>query len=104
MNIKEVIEQQIIQLEPSPAKAKLDELRQKGQKFRDDRFPPNNSSLSGEWGHVSEWRDIKWVKITEKISNPKIFVERPEPQDIKQGYLGDCYFLSAVSALAEFPR
>jgi len=52
-NIADYIQQQIIQLEPSPAQKTIEELRAKGQTFRDDRFPPNNNSLSGEWGNVS---------------------------------------------------
>jgi hypothetical protein len=31
-----------------------------GKPFLDERFPPNQDSLSGEWGAVSEWKDIKW--------------------------------------------
>ena len=30
-------------------------------------------------------------------------VEGIEPDDIKQGQLGDCYFLATLSAIAEFP-
>jgi hypothetical protein len=41
------LEQQITLIEPSPEKGKLEELRKKGQKFIDERFPPNNNSLSG---------------------------------------------------------
>ena len=59
-NIADFIQQQIIQLEPSPAQKTIEELRAKGQKFRDDRFPPNKNSLTGEWGNVSEWNSIKW--------------------------------------------
>jgi len=78
-------------------------LRQKGQQFVDDDFPPNNRSLSGEWGRVSEWDQIKWEKISQKIQGSKIFVDKPEPRDIKQGYLGNCYYLAGLAALAERP-
>jgi calpain-15 len=30
-------------------------------------------------------------------------VGKPEPKDIKQGYLGDCYFLAGIAALSERP-
>jgi calpain-15 len=42
-----------------------------------------------------------WKRIPDVIRDP-IFVEgKIEPNDVYQGSLGDCYFLSAVSALSE---
>lgn len=33
----------------------------------------------------------------------KIFKGRPLPNDIKQGVLGDCYFLAGLAAICERP-
>ena len=103
VEIADFIEQQVIQLEPSPAQKTINELRQKGETFTDKRFPPNTNSLSGEWGNIADWNTIKWAKISEKIPQARIFVDKPDPRDIKQGYLGDCYFLAGLAALAERP-
>lgn len=68
----------------------------------DDRFPPNAASLSGEYS-TPDWNKINWQKIEKVVQNPVIFSDKVEPGDIKQGYLGDCYFLAALAALAERP-
>ena len=46
------------------------------------------------WKRPSEFLDPEQIRI---------FQDRIEPSDIKQGCLGDCYFLSSLSVLAEKP-
>lgn len=46
------------------------------------------------------WSKIKWMKAGEVIKSPKIITGKIEPTDIVQGYLGDCYFLAGLAALA----
>lgn len=68
--------------------------------YTDTDFPPNAKSL-GEH-HDSRGRKIVWKRISD-ITKNCVFFQSIDPNDIMQGNLGDCYFLSSISALAEVP-
>ena len=60
---------------------------------------------------VREWKKIKWIRATEcpdltdaAEGKLEVFKNEVTPSDIKQGSLGDCYFLSCLSVLAENPK
>jgi calpain-15 len=46
-------------------------------------------------------RPEEFMSEKDKIN---VFKGKIEPGDIEQGSLGDCYFLSTLSALAEWPH
>ena len=70
-----------------------------GLKFIDTIFPPVNDSLGST--DVNKSFPIEWRRSNDFLgSHIEVFSERIEPNDIKQGCLGDCWFLSAISALA----
>jgi calpain-15 len=50
----------------------------------------------------NKWKEYKWKRPNEMWGNGnfKLF-DTIAPGDIKQGVLGDCYFLSCLSAIAE---
>ncbi|XP_060712110.1 calpain-12 isoform X2 [Hemiscyllium ocellatum] len=62
--------------------------------FEDPKFPAGAGSL----GPVKE-TGIEWVRASELFSTPQFFVDSVNRTDIRQGRLGDCWFLAAMSSL-----
>jgi calpain-15 len=55
--------------------------------------------------HAQKWETYMWRRPSEVwgAGNFKVF-NKIDPTDIKQGDCGDCYFLSALSSVAEYPE
>ena len=94
-------------------KDQKDEIRKNhastGNKYSDPQFPPNSSCLAKDWGEVEyslqrEWKSFEFKRIDEIFPQPIKVFNDISPNDILQGKLGDCYYLSTLSAIAEFPK
>ncbi|XP_054556169.1 calpain-10 isoform X4 [Talpa occidentalis] len=69
--------------------------------FRDAAFPAADSSLlSGRSTPLARLRgDITWRRPQEICAAPRLFSDSPQEGPVKQGLLGDCWFLCACAAL-----
>ena len=70
----------------------------------DCTFPPERASLgSFTTGDLEEeLKSLVWATPKDIYgSNYYLFKDHVDPEDVAQGYLGNCYFLAAASALAE---
>jgi len=79
----------------------LKKLESKDEHFKDKDFPASDKSIG------RAMRDVVWLRAKEFAEGgeePKLFCDGIEPNDIRQGSLGDCYFLSSLSVLAEKPE
>ena len=88
-----------------------------GKPFKDEEFPAASQSLIENWKDksddiqalVGDWKKYEWIRASEIPSlnddegKLAVFAGNIEPADIKQGALGDCYFLSVLSVLTEKP-
>lgn len=83
------------------------EIRKLGYKnFVDPCFPPLDRSIydvtSGEEYPLSE-RPV-WKRPHEYMNGaPQLFEDDIDPNDIRQGALGNCWFLASIASLAESP-
>lgn len=85
-------------LDQSYDKIKSDCLRSK-KLFVDEKFPPNSSSL---YRFQRPIVDLAWKRPHEFLlkKNPEFIVDRIVPEDIDQGQLGNCWFISGASDVA----
>lgn len=91
----------------------------KNIQFKDESFPPNEYSLLAKNKNTGEYIDtkegesnstfiknnfIEWKRITDILGNDiDVFKGKIEKDDVKQGGLGNCYFLSSLAALSDRP-
>lgn len=59
--------------------------------------------------NMKPFQNVKWLRVgnvPELVKDGKSYLYEGEiePNDIKQGHLGDCYFLTSLSCLAEWPN
>mmetsp|Transcript_8619 Transcript_8619/g.16486 ORF Transcript_8619/g.16486 Transcript_8619/m.16486 type:complete len:1141 (-) Transcript_8619:44-3466(-) len=74
--------------------------------FVDSEFPADHRSLSSSWKKMSfaraqRWSKFEWLRPDQFDKYPALFYGGAVYDDIIQGALGDCYFLCALSILAE---
>jgi hypothetical protein len=85
----------------------------KGVRYIDEDFKPTVRSLVDSWTQRSKdvpWEHIDWVRATDvpafldEQGNRSIMGDDVSPYDVEAGALGNYYFLSALSALADKPH
>jgi calpain-15 len=73
--------------------------------FVDDQFPPAARSIGNENKSVSRWLRIGDVVCREKKKKTAwMIMLNPQPNDIEQGHLGDCWLMAALALITERPR
>ena len=102
----------------APTYFKNQQRPEEGVEFTDPLFPPNANSLLGldssgnpidskaysEKAKNINTNEIGFFRAKEIFkSDYNLFSDKIEMGDVQQGSLGDCYFLSSVASLCEFP-
>jgi len=80
------------------------EICEKGPEFKDQIFPPVTASLGQDEDiEAMQKKGLKWKRAREIYKTAKLF-RGVDVNDIVQGELGTCYFLSAITGVCENPN
>ena len=84
-----------------------------GEQWTDDIFPPNKNSLINDSPKSNDdfecedndidISEIEWKRINEIYPEPRLFSGKINAQEITNGKISSSYFLSAISALCDYP-
>ncbi|KAJ1157918.1 hypothetical protein NDU88_010615 [Pleurodeles waltl] len=72
----------------------------KGQNFKDDTFPANISIIGPKLIEELRIQNVEWRRPKEICKDPHLFVDGASLFDLQQTYLGNCWVLSTMGALA----
>ncbi|CAF1256605.1 unnamed protein product [Rotaria sordida] len=85
----------------------IERCRRTNTHFVDDEFPHSPSSLGDSYSQ----NNFEWVRISKFCSSFRnddptewTVMSSPEPSDIEQGLLGNCWLVTALSLISERPR
>lgn len=73
-----------------------DSCLENGTLFEDASFPAEDSSI---YYSRRSGRNFEWLRPTEIVEDPQLFVEGASRFDVQQGELGDCWLLAAMASL-----
>jgi hypothetical protein len=82
----------------------IQKVTQSRRAFTDTQFN-NRKALGGEWVNNYHWKRVKEIKASNQTRNAAVgkmavIADGVNADDIKQGEIGDCYLLSAMSVIA----
>lgn len=84
----------------------LAQIEESGDLFNDPEFGTDQNSLCGysmDFNRRNQVAHFEFKRSTEYFGDDAVVYDGLSPGDIIQGQLGDCYFLAAISAIAEHP-
>ncbi|XP_066451275.1 calpain-8-like [Eleutherodactylus coqui] len=72
-----------------------------GKLFEDPKFPANSSSLGIKklGPDAKTTQGIEWKRPSEIQENPIFIADGANREDVEQGSIGDCWFLSSIASL-----